>query len=79
MKSARQIGKIVNLTAREINKILHEKGLLGGAPGKWTLTKLGEQYGEMRKKSNNEGGWALREWEFPMWDEKVIEKFINND
>ena len=56
MNSARQIGEIVNLNAREINKILHEKGLLDGTPGKWTLTELGKKYGEIRKKDNGEGG-----------------------
>lgn len=56
MKSARQIGEIVNLNAREINKILHEKGLLDGTPGNWTLTELGKKYGEIRKKDNGEGG-----------------------
>jgi len=75
MKSAKQIGQIVNLTAQEVNKVLYDNGLLDGTPGNWTLTELGKKYGEIRKKSNNEGGWALREWQFPMWNEEVIKFF----
>lgn len=29
------------------------------------------------EKNNGEGGYALKEWQFPMWKEKVIKKFFD--
>lgn len=72
MKSARQLGEIVGLSAREVNVRLKEKGYLTGEPGNYQLTQKGEEYAETRYKDNGYGGYAARGWEFLMWDECMI-------
>lgn len=72
MKSAKQLGQILRLNAREVNVLLKNKGFLDGEPGNYRLTKKGEEYAETRYKDNGYGGYAARAWEFLMWDECVI-------
>jgi len=74
MKSAKQIGKILGLGPRTVNKVLKDMGLLDGKPGKYSLTDLGKEVGELREKTNGYGGYAKREWSFHMWDDLVIDQ-----
>lgn len=74
MKSAQQIGKSLGFGAQTVNKILKDMGLLNGEPGKYSLTDLGKEVGELRKKTNGYGGYAKREWSFHMWDDLVIDQ-----
>ncbi|MGG0644936.1 hypothetical protein ABE021_13520 [Sporosarcina gallistercoris] len=75
--SAKMFGEVLGKTAREVNLLLKERGLLDGKPGNWNLTELGKQFCEVRKKYNGYGGYAARKWDFPMWEEKIVDKLQN--
>ena len=63
MRSAKQLGMIIGLSAKEVNNILKDKGYLAGKPGEYELTKKGEEFAELRSKDNGFGGYAARSWE----------------
>ena len=77
MRSAKQLGQIVGMSAKDVNKILRKKGYLTGNPGDYELTPKGEKYAEIRGKSNGFGGYAARSWEFLMWDSCMIYELSN--
>lgn len=77
-KSAMRLGQIIGKSAREVNEMLKDKGLLQGDPGNYQFTEKGEQYGEYRDEDNGYGGSAHRNWSFKMWDEEVIHE-ISDD
>ena len=72
MKSAKQLGAILGMSAQEVNKLLKKKEFLDGKPGDYTITSKGKKYSETRYKDNGYGGYAARSWEFVMWDEAII-------
>ena len=74
MKTAKQLGANLGLSAQEVNKILKKKGFLDGKPGKYTITKKGKKYSEMRDKDNGYGGYAARGWEYVMWHEAILQE-----
>lgn len=67
------MGRFLGLTAREVNKLLLDKGFLEGNPGAYGLTDKGEEYGgEEHQHDNGYGGYAHRYWETRTWDSKII-------
>lgn len=78
MRSAKQLGMIVGLSAKEVNAILRKKGYLSGKPGAYNITSKGELYSEVRGNSNGYGGYAAKSWEFIMWDSCMIYELSND-
>ena len=72
--SAKRIGEVLGLNAREVNLLLKEKGFLSGKPGDWILTELGKQFGKVIPRDNGWGGWAKRTWNIMMWDEEIVDQ-----
>lgn len=70
-KSARQLGRMVGMSDREVNLALKDLGYLTGQPGNWQLTNKGAQYAILRHEDNGYGGYAYRGWEWPMWDSSI--------
>lgn len=60
--SANQIGKMIGLSAREVNFRLAELGYLAGEPGNWKLTAEGSKHGGPVYRDNGYGGYAARAW-----------------
>lgn len=72
-KSAKQLGRIMGLSASEVMRRLANIGFLEGRPGDWSITPEGEEYGEERLCDNGYGGYAARSWSYFVWDEDVID------
>lgn len=74
-KSARMLGKILKLTAEEMNQVLLKNGFLEGEPGKYVLTEKGEKYAIMDMEHSGTGGSLCynRYWEWLMWDEAILD------
>ena len=70
--TARQIGKQVGLTAREVNLYLAQLGFLAGKPGDWNITKQGKLFSTVVDKDNGYGGYAARSCSFIKWDDAII-------
>lgn len=70
-KSARQLGRMVGMSDREVNLALKDLGYLTGQPGNWQLTNKGARYAILRHEDNGYGGYAYRGWEWPMWDSSI--------
>lgn len=71
-KSARQLGGMVGMSAREVNLALRDLGYLTGEPGNWQLTNKGAERAILRCEGNEYGGSAHRSWEWPMWNEDIV-------
>lgn len=72
--SAKDIGKVLGETAQGVNLLLKEKGYLDGEPGNYTLTELGEKFGEIYEYTNGWQGYAKRVRSSRLWDETIIER-----
>jgi hypothetical protein len=70
--SATEIGNRIHASAEVVNRLLLEKGLIGGEPGAYFLTEAAEAFGAAVEKDNGYGGWAYREWGWNTWDESVL-------
>lgn len=70
-RTAKQLGHMVGLDAKEVNLKLRDLGYLSGKPGDWTITEKGKQYGEMNYYDNGYGGYAHRDWAYPKWDQDI--------
>ncbi|MBQ3277835.1 MAG: hypothetical protein IJG94_01575 [Clostridia bacterium] len=78
-KTARRLGQMVGLDAKEVNKKLAALGYLTGQPGCWSMTEEGKKHGEERFKDNGYGGYAARSWSYPVWDEEVARQIGDPD
>lgn len=72
--SATEIGNKIHASAEVVNRLLLEKGLIGGEPGAYFLTEAGKAFGAAVEKDNGYGGWAYRGWGWNTWDESVIDE-----
>lgn len=73
MKSARLIGEVLGLTAREVNVKLKEIGFLKGKPGNYDLTEEGQKHGRLSGDNNGYGGYAYKSWGYAVWDNEVVD------
>lgn len=72
--SATDIGSSIHASAEVVNRLLLEKGFIGGEPGAYFLTDAGKAFGAAVEKDNGYGGWAYRDWGWNTWDESVIDE-----
>ena len=70
-KSAKRLGAMIGLDAKEVNLKLAEKGYLSGRPGNWLITEEGKKHGDYSYHDNGYGGRAGRTWEYPVWDSEI--------
>ena len=71
--SARLLGQMIGVTAKEMNLKLRDAGLLTGGPGNWIVTELGKKFSEIAGWDNGYGGYAARGYTYYKWDEKVLD------
>ena len=60
MKSVKQLGGILGMSAQKVNKLLKKKEFLDGKLGNYTITSKGKKYSETCYKDNGYGGYAAR-------------------
>ena len=70
-KTATNIGTMIGKNAREVNKLLFEKGYITGRPGDWVATEKGKRYCEEVVETNGYGGCAARGWSYLLWDDEI--------
>lgn len=71
--SARGIGKQIDATSMEVNRLLKDQGFLYGEPGGYGLTPKGEKFGVQQAHDNGYGGYAHRSWETTHFDPSIVE------
>lgn len=70
--SAKILGKLFGLNAREMNAALKELGYIGGQPGKYFPTEKVVPFYNTNYHSNGYGGYAARSWTTNTYDESII-------
>lgn len=77
--SARRIGRILGLTAEEVNYLLKREGFLEGEPSNYSPTNKGKAYCTLKVDGNGYGGYAARSWEWAEWDESILDHLSITD
>lgn len=75
--SAAKLGKLIGLTAEEVNTLLKDQGFLEGTPNNYSLTDTGKEYGEEKivrqypasnARSRYNPSWNLRSFKESILD-----------
>lgn len=72
--TARAIGKLLKISAAEVNRLLVKKKYLSGIPGNYNITEEGKKFGEEKDWWNGFGGYAMRGYSYVEWDEEVLDE-----
>ena len=75
-KSAGVIGRLIGLTAQEVNRLLTEQGYLEGEPGMYRVTEKGNQFADEQYHHRGTGGYAFynADWETRTWSDELADE-----
>lgn len=71
-KSATELGEILGLSPRDINRLLEKNGLIEKYGDEWRLTEKGKEYGFEFGWDNGYGGYAHRGYSYILWYDDVL-------
>lgn len=74
-KSARQLGKELGLSDREMNQLLKNEGFITGKPNNWSVTEKGKAYAELEDRRSGVGGFQQYNptWTITTYDDSILD------